>query len=189
MIGGTGSELEREIEARCGEKVRLCFQCGKCSTGCLFSPAMDILPHQAMKLIQLGQEGRLLSSRTIWICASCVTCTARCPNDIDVARVIDTLREMALEEGISPAERNIPLFHRCFLGNIQATGRISEPVLMGAYKTLSGDLFSDIGLAAQMLRKGKIRLVPSLVRARREVRRIFKESKREGGRGGDAQWE
>jgi len=188
MINVTGSALEKEIEARCGEKVRLCYQCGKCSTGCLFSPAMDILPHQVMKLIQLGQEEKLLESRTIWICASCVTCTARCPNDIDVARVIDALREMALERGMKPAERNIPLFHACFLGNIQATGRISEPVLMGAYKALSGDLFSDIGLAAQMLRKGKIRLLPSLVRARREVRRIFKESKRQGGPGGGKPW-
>ncbi|MBC7254479.1 MAG: 4Fe-4S dicluster domain-containing protein [Actinobacteria bacterium] len=180
MIEIERTDLEKGIEERCGEKVRLCFQCGKCSTGCLFSPAMDILPHQIMKLVQLGQEERLLSSRTIWICASCVTCTARCPNDIDVARVIDTLREMALERGVKPAERNIPLFHSCFLGNIQATGRISEPVLMGAYKTLSGDLFSDIGLAVEMLRKGKIRLVPSLVRGRREIRRIFRESGRKG---------
>ncbi|WP_287153215.1 4Fe-4S dicluster domain-containing protein [Candidatus Solincola tengchongensis] len=180
MIKATGSGLEREIEARCGERVRLCFQCGKCSTGCLFTPAMDLLPHQAMKLVQLGEEERLLSSRTIWICASCVTCTARCPNDIDVAGVIDALRQMALEKGVRPAERNVPLFHFCFLGNIRATGRISEPVLMGAYKALSGDLFSDIGLAVEMLRKGKIKLVPSLVRGRREIRRIFSES---GGKG------
>lgn len=176
MLRATDTDLEKEIEARCGEKVRLCFQCGKCSTGCLFSTAMDVLPHQAMKLVQLGQEERLLASRTIWICASCVTCTARCPNEIDVARVIDALREMALERGVQPAERNIPLFHSCFLGNIRATGRISEPVLMGAYKTLSGDLFTDIGLAVEMLRKGKIKLVPSLVRGRREIRRIFRES-------------
>ncbi len=178
MISVTGSGLEKEIERRCGEKVRLCFQCGKCSTGCLFSPAMDFLPHQVMKLVQLGVEERLLSSRTVWICASCVTCTARCPNDIDVARVVDTLREMALERGVRPAEKNIPLFHSCFLANIRATGRISEPVLMGAYKLLSGDLTSDVGLAVKMLRKGKIKLVPSLVRGRREIRRIFRESRR-----------
>ncbi|MGQ9475932.1 MAG: 4Fe-4S dicluster domain-containing protein, partial [Actinomycetota bacterium] len=162
-------ELEREIEGRSGQKARLCYQCGKCSTGCLFGPAMDILPHQVMKLVQLGQEERLLLSRAIWICASCVTCTARCPNDIDVARVIDALREMALERGVQPAEKNIPLFHSCFLGNIRATGRISEPVLMGAYKTLSGDLLSDIGLAVEMFRKGKIKLIPSLVRGHREI--------------------
>ncbi|MDI6874389.1 4Fe-4S dicluster domain-containing protein [Candidatus Solincola sp.] len=183
MISASGSGLEKEIEARSGEKVRLCYQCGKCSTGCLFSPAMDVLPHQAMKLVQLGQQDRLLASRTIWICASCVTCTARCPNDIDVARVIDSLREMALEGGVKPAEKNIPLFHYCFLGNIQATGRISEPVLMGAYKALSGDLFSDLGLAVEMLRKGKIRLIPSLARGRREIRRIFRESRKKGSAG------
>lgn len=177
MINSLETALEREIEERSGIKPRLCYQCGKCSTGCLFNFAMDILPHQVMKLVQYGQKERLLSSHTIWICAACETCTARCPNDIDVAGVMDTLRAMALEEGVRPAERNIPLFHRCFLGNIQATGRISEPVLMGAYKTFSGDLFSDIGLAVEMLKKGKIKLIPSVVRGNREVRRIFKEAK------------
>lgn len=177
MIDTLEASLEKEIETRSGEKPRLCYQCGKCSTGCLFNFAMDILPHQAMKLVQYGQRERLLSSRTIWICAACETCTARCPNDIDVAGVMDTLRSMALEEGVEAAERNIPVFHRCFLGNIQATGRISEPILMGSYKVLSGDLFSDIGLAVTMLRKGKVKLIPSVVRGNREIRRIFKETR------------
>ncbi len=177
MINTLSSSLEREVEERSGEKPRLCYQCGKCSTGCLFNFAMDILPHQMMKLVQYGQKERLLESNTIWICAACETCTARCPNDIDVAGVIDTLRAMALDEGVKPAERNIPIFHRCFLGNIQATGRISEPILMGSYKTLSGDLFSDIGLAAKMLAKGKIKLIPSVVKKRREIRHIFEETK------------
>ena len=176
MINALSPGLESEVEERSGEKPRLCFQCGKCTAGCLFDFAMDVSPHQVMKLVQYGQRERLLESRTIWICASCETCTARCPNDIDVAGVIDTLRAMALEEGVKPAERNISLFHACFLGNIRATGRISEPVLMGAYKALSGDLASDVGLAARMLAKGKIKLIPSVVKRRREVRRIFKES-------------
>ncbi len=178
MINALSPALEKEVEERSGEKARLCYQCGKCSTGCLFDFAMDILPHQAMKLIQYGQKERLLSSHTIWICAACETCTARCPNGIDVAGVIDALRAMALEEGVKPAERNIPLFHACFLGNIQATGRISEPILMGSYKTFSGDLVSDIGLAMEMLRKGKIKLIPSMVKGRRDIRRIFKKAKR-----------
>jgi heterodisulfide reductase subunit C len=177
MINALSPTLEREIEERSGEKPRLCYQCGKCSTGCLFNFAMDVLPHQVMKLVQYGQRERLLSSHTIWVCAACETCTARCPNDIDVAGVMDTLRAMALDEGVKPSERNIPLFHQCFLGNIQATGRISEPILMGAYKTFSGDLVSDIGLAVKMLAKGKIKLVPSLVKDRREIRRIFRETR------------
>ena len=86
MINSLDSSLETEVERRCGEKVRLCYQCGKCSTGCLFNFAMDILPHQVMKLIQYGQKDRLLRSHTIWLCAACETCTARCPNDIVVAR-------------------------------------------------------------------------------------------------------
>jgi heterodisulfide reductase subunit C len=178
MIHTLTPDLEREVERRSGQKPRNCYQCGKCSTGCLFSFAMDVLPHQVIKLVQYGQKERLLSSATIWICASCETCTVRCPNQIEVARVIDTLRQMALEEKATPAVRNIPLFHKCFLGNIAATGRISEPVLMGSYKTFSGDLFSDIGLALNMLTKGKIKIIPPVIKGRREVRRIFREALR-----------
>ncbi len=178
MIHTLSPTLDQEIEHRSGQKARLCYQCGKCTTGCLFNFAMDILPHQAMKLVQYGQRERLFASRTIWICASCETCSVRCPNEIEVATVIDTLREMALEEGARPADRTIPLFHQCFLGNIAATGRISEPILMGSYKTFSGDLFSDLGLAANMLAKGKIKLVPSVIKGRKEVRKIFKGAKK-----------
>jgi heterodisulfide reductase subunit C len=178
MIYTVSPSLETEVERRCGEKPRICYQCGKCTTGCLFTFAMDIMPHQVMKLIQYGQGLRLFSSRTIWICASCETCSVRCPLGIAVSRVIDTLREMALEEGVRPAEREIATFHRCFLGNIAFLGRISEPLLMGAYKVLSGDLFSDVGLAAKMLRRGKIRLVPGAIGRRGELRRIFREAGR-----------
>jgi heterodisulfide reductase subunit C len=180
MVEAPSSTLEREIEEISGEKVRLCYQCGKCSTGCLFSSAMDVLPHQTMKLIRYGRKRRLLSSHAIWTCASCVTCTARCPNGIDVARVMDALREMALREGVEPAEKNIAVFHRCFLANVKAAGRVSEPVLMGSYKFLSRDLLGDLGLAAEMLRKRKIRFIPSVVWKRREIRRIFEQSKENG---------
>lgn len=178
MIHTLSPTLEQEVERRSGQKTRLCYQCGKCTTGCLFNFAMDILPHQVMKLVQYGQKERLFASQTLWVCASCETCSVRCPNEIEVATVVDTLREMAIDEGAKPADRTIPLFHQCFLGNIAATGRISEPILMGSYKTFSGDLFSDIGLAMNMLAKGKIKIIPSVIKGRSEVRRIFKGARK-----------
>ena len=90
--------LAREIQEKCGEDVNRCYQCLKCSAGCPMTFAMDLPPSQIMRLVQLGQEDLLLASKTIWVCVTCNTCSIRCPNDIDIAMVIDSLRERALEK-------------------------------------------------------------------------------------------
>lgn len=59
---------------------------------------MDILPRQVMRLIQLGNE-KVLADRSIWMCTTCLTCTARCPRGIDIARVMEALREINLRRG------------------------------------------------------------------------------------------
>ncbi|MGC8811840.1 MAG: 4Fe-4S dicluster domain-containing protein, partial [bacterium] len=84
-------------------RVQECYQCQKCSAGCPLALEMDIKPHQIIHLLALGQKERALASRTIWICASCYTCSTRCPNDIDIAGVMDWLRQTAMKEGIKPA--------------------------------------------------------------------------------------
>jgi heterodisulfide reductase subunit C len=53
-------------------------------------------------MTQLGLKDRVLSSDTLWLCASCFTCTDRCPQDVEVASVIRVLRNLAAEEGHVP---------------------------------------------------------------------------------------
>ncbi len=60
---------------------------------------MDLLPSTVMHLAQLGQKDTLIGCRTIWICASCLQCSVRCPRGIDIQKVMDVLRQMALAEG------------------------------------------------------------------------------------------
>ena len=38
-----------------------------------------------MRNVQLGQRETVLHNRTIWLCASCETCTTRCPQGVDLA--------------------------------------------------------------------------------------------------------
>ena len=79
--------------------VRDCYQCGKCSAGCPVAEQMDLLPHQLMRLVQIGRIDRALRSEAIWKCVSCMTCSTRCPKSVDCAGVIDTLRQSAVERG------------------------------------------------------------------------------------------
>jgi heterodisulfide reductase subunit C len=53
-------------------------------------------------MTQLGLKDRVLKSDTLWLCASCFTCTDRCPQDVEVASVIRVLRNLAAEQGCIP---------------------------------------------------------------------------------------
>ena len=78
-----------------GDDIKICYQCGECSGGCPESAAMDLLPNQVMHKIQLGDES-VLDTNTFWICSSCLVCSARCPKGIDIAKVMESLREISL---------------------------------------------------------------------------------------------
>lgn len=47
-------------------------------------------------MAQLGIE-EVLQSQTIWSCAACLTCVARCPKGIDLPRVMEALRIIQME--------------------------------------------------------------------------------------------
>jgi heterodisulfide reductase subunit C len=57
---------------------------------------MDLLPNQIIRLMQLGLEDDIAKANTIWLCASCITCSVRCPRGVDLARVMEALRAIAL---------------------------------------------------------------------------------------------
>ena len=92
------SDLVRRVEEISGEDLMACYQCGKCSAGCPAAGAMDLLPSQIIRLVQLGQVEDALASQTIWFCAACQTCYARCPKGVDLTRIMEALREIAMQE-------------------------------------------------------------------------------------------
>ena len=97
-----------ELKKNTGQDPNQCYQCAKCSAGCPVVAAMDLLPHQVIRYLQLELLGELEESRTPWICASCFTCAARCPRDLDLARLMEGVRlaVLRLREGnrLSPAD-------------------------------------------------------------------------------------
>ena len=80
-----------------GEKVELCFQCGACSSGCPMTQEMDYLPSKVIRMVQLGLE-EALESKTIWVCTTCFNCEVRCPRGIDIANVMESLRQLVLRK-------------------------------------------------------------------------------------------
>ena len=162
-----------------GENLLACYQCQKCSAGCPVAYAMDVLPNQIIRMVQFGLRERVLSSNTIWVCASCYTCSVRCPNDIDIAKIMDVLRHIALKSKVKPAEKDIPIFHSVFLDSIKSKGRIHELGLIWQYKTKTRDFMKDAALGWKMFRKGKIKLFPSKFGGGREIKGIFSRFEKE----------
>ena len=172
--------LRKKIEELSGQKISACFQCEKCTNGCPVTFAMDIMPHKVMRLLHLGLVDEVLHSDTIWVCASCETCTTRCPNDIDIARVMDTLRQLSQREGVKSSQKNFPIFHSAFLSSIRRHGRVHETEMAVNYALKSGGiagLLKQAGTGLAMFTRGKIKLLPPRLRAKSQVRNIFKKTK------------
>ena len=138
---------------------------------------MEYNPNKIIKMIQMGMRDRVLNSSAIWLCASCETCITRCPNEVDIARMMDVLREMAIESQVDVKEKNILKFHEAFLSSVKTGGRINEPMMIANYKLKSGDLFSDLGVGLSMFMKGKLSLFSPRTRDIKTVRKIFEETK------------
>lgn len=175
-----------EVEARSGQKVSRCYQCGNCSAGCPAGFAYDVPVHRIMRGVQLGLRERVLQTHALWMCLSCATCSQRCPNNIDVAAVMESLRHMARREGYVTVPK-VEKFWLSFLSTVRTFGRSYEIGTMVLYMLRSLRLTTDVDLAPKALVKGKLHLLPHLSGGEADaVSRIFRRyvarSRREGGR-------
>jgi len=172
-----GTFLE-QVNARIGgAPIQRCYHCRKCTAGCPLAFAMEHNPNRVVRMIQMGRRDEVLKSATIWLCVSCEICITRCPNEVDIARMMDVLREMAIEGKVAAKEKNILKLHESFLSCIRMRGRINEPLLIAKYKLKSGDLFSDLAVGLDMFLKGKLSLLSPCTRDMQTVRSIFKKTK------------
>jgi heterodisulfide reductase subunit C len=170
----TDPTFKRKIRAICGENVMECYQCGECTAGCPAAFAMDVAPNQVLRLAQLGFADEVLESSAIWLCAGCETCATRCPRGVALSKVMDACRQIAVREDKPCKQANVLKLHQEILRQISTFGRVHEISLTALYKLRSRDFFSDIFAGIQMFLKGKLGLIPSRIKDRREVRGLFK---------------
>jgi heterodisulfide reductase subunit C2 len=176
-----GARLKDAVEQICRVDLSVCYQCKKCSSGCAVGKLVKSRPSEIMRQLHLGAGNELLESDLIWACASCGACSTRCPMGIDVAAVIDALRQLAIERGAPKPAGDVPLFNRAFLKTVQMFGRSYEIGMVAAYKLGTGKWMNDTEKFPAMLKKRKISLLPPRGGDRKTVARIFKRSKQNKG--------
>jgi heterodisulfide reductase subunit C2 len=166
----------RQVEEASEQKVSKCYQCGNCMAGCAYTFVYDYPVSQIMRLIQLGQKDVVLKSRSIWLCASCQACTTRCPNDLDIARIMETLRIMSRRGGVV-SEPDIRTFYDEFLRSVKTFGRVFETGLLPVYNIKARKPFADLDLAPRLLKKGKLTFLPTRIEGRKKIAEIFERLK------------
>jgi heterodisulfide reductase subunit C len=173
----TISSLNNEVLENTGVNVSQCYQCGKCSAGCPLSGEMDFTPSYLIRMLQTRDpelEEKVLRSFTIWVCLTCEMCYSRCPMDIDIPKMMDFLREKSLKERkTNPKAKKIIAFHKSFLSSIRHTGRLYEIGLLVDYKLRTWKVMQDLILAPKMLVRGKLNILPELIKDSSGISSIF----------------
>ena len=174
----------KKVMSGCDVDLFACYQCEKCTNGCPVTFTMDYHPHQIIRMVQLGLKEEISKSTSIWVCASCETCFTRCPNEIDIPKLMDYLKQWILSKGEKPVEKTVALFHKAFLNNIRKFGRIHETTLMRDFVISTAiaekrinlkDMLRNLKLGLQMLKRGRLAFVPSKTGGKDKVRNIFEK--------------
>ncbi|MDR0327818.1 MAG: 4Fe-4S dicluster domain-containing protein [Planctomycetaceae bacterium] len=171
-----------QIETLAHTKIADCYQCGKCSAGCPRAEQMDILPNTVIRLVQYGNVQTAASAASVWQCVACLTCSTRCPKSVNIAGVMDALKQIALEEKcVHPSQKRLVAFQRSFLNAVKRNGRTNEIEMVAEYKIRGflsdGSLkqaLKDANLGLPMLMRNKLHIkAGSPVKDKALVKRIF----------------
>ncbi len=166
--------LLKEVET----DVRDCYQCGNCSASCPAAFTFDYMPNQMMRMLQVGMVDEVLDSKAIQLCIQCLTCTGRCPRNIDVAGIFEDLKTIATGQGRDVPE-HAKTFNEAFMNAVARFGRLPELYMMGMFYlgTMNPKMaMGDAGLAVPMLTKGKMAIMPRRSKGADEVGRIYKKT-------------
>jgi heterodisulfide reductase subunit C len=171
-----GEKFRERVLALAGDEVKTCIQCGTCSASCPTAHLMDVPIRKLVKLVLEGEKEEALSSRSIWLCTSCLLCTVRCPRNIRPMAVVAALKTIYEEEGNRCKDS---VFEGIFGRQIRDYGRISEFLLSAEYMIRSpGSAAQIMAFGAELVPKGKIEMSfdaarGEMIEGTEEMRRIF----------------
>ena len=150
------------------EKLLSCIQCGTCSGTCPLSIYMDYTPRRIINLVREGFREDALASQTIWLCASCYSCSVHCPQKIRITDVMYSLKREAIKSHLYPKRFAIPALAREFYSMISRNGRSSEMwlVMRMAMRSNPLILLTMIGTGWHLFRTGRMSL------RRERIRRV-----------------
>ena len=164
--------LAEVLATPAGEKIKTCLQCGTCSASCPTSYAMERTPRQVIAFFRAGLLAEALRSNTVWLCASCYSCTVRCPAGIKLTEVMYELKRLGTKYGLTPPGESLPALSKAFVHSVDNYGRNFETGMMVEYTLRTGPLggVKLLPFALKMLRLGRLKLRPETIAGVADVR-------------------
>jgi len=183
--------LAQEVMDRSGQNLVACYQCRRCAAGCPVGDETEVTPDRLIRMILLGDREGALNNLLVWKCVACYTCGTRCPNEIQTARINETLKQMAKEEHLKPQTPKVAAFHDAFCTAARHLGRVNEIEFMGLYemknsmndaksmniKGLFNEALDQAKLGLNMMKKKRMHFKVETVKGRSELKKLYKKSK------------
>jgi heterodisulfide reductase subunit C len=182
----------QEVMERSGQMLTACYQCRRCAAGCTVGDETGFFtPNILIRNVILGDRETALSNPLVWKCVSCYTCGTRCPNDIQTARITDTLKKMAKESHIEPMAPKVAAFHDSFLESGLRWGRVNEMEFMGFYElrnilrdaraknydAIIDELRGQARLGMAMFKLKRMHTGFMMAKGRKEIKALYKKAK------------
>ncbi|MBM4062326.1 MAG: 4Fe-4S dicluster domain-containing protein [Planctomycetes bacterium] len=157
-----------------------CIQCGTCTASCPASHAMDLSPRRIVAALRAGQRDTVLSSRSLWLCASCYACVVRCPSGIPFTDVAYALKREAARTGVD--DRRGSALARAFVRVADRLGRSAETELLLRYWLSTNPLraIAALPLAFRLWRRGRLSLFGRGIVGRQDLQRMMAALERPG---------
>ena len=168
-----------------GERIRLCIQCGTCSASCPNASRMEHTPRQIIAMARAGMRQEVLSSNSMWYCASCYLCTVRCPRDIKPTDLMHALECLAVQAGSSNARTTTPVMYRSFSDFAYSIGSVPEVGFMTWFYLLTNPLraMRMIPLALSLFKHGRLSIKARRMRpdAEHQLKAVLDKAEELGG--------
>jgi quinone-modifying oxidoreductase, subunit QmoC len=107
------------------DRLSLCMQCGMCSGSCPIGGEMDQGPRKLFMMIRAGMKEEVLTASTMWGCTQCYNCVVRCPRQVPVTYILQSLAAHAQREGYAPTKATTR-FSKAFWLSVRWFGRTDE---------------------------------------------------------------
>jgi heterodisulfide reductase subunit C len=185
------SRLLDEVSERSGQNLKACYQCRKCAAGCPVGEEAGVTPDRLIRTILVGDREAAVNNLLVWKCVACYTCGTRCPNNIQTARITETLKQMSKKAHAKPLRPRIADFHASFMTATKHFGRFNELEGMAIYETKTAlkdlakgdvkavihEMAGQMKLGFQMMKKKRMHFKLDRVKANGEVKAMYKKAK------------
>lgn len=165
-----------------GDKMALCMQCGACSGSCPIGTQMDYGPRKLFMMVRAGMKEEVLSANTMWNCTSCYRCVVRCPRDVPVTYILQSLATKAVELGYAN-KQDTARFSKAFWWSTKTFGRTDEGLVTARYYFSEGIVagikkgLANLKIAFSLFKAGRLHVgLPKQIKDKKGLQAILKKA-------------